>query len=149
MGILGEDGANKVTHAQQVISHVIYKNPWNYTQESQYDNEHFQMRNGYLCHPSRRLPSTRQRCQLTQVCHTAFTDCLPISENIDPWGTRTKPALNPAEGRQESRPEACPGAGPAGTGHARQARRHKHGSRARPGVHAAAVKSPGERDVPV
>lgn len=79
----------------------------------------------------------------------AFVDCLLISENIGRWVKRRNPALTPGDGRQESRPWACRGAGWVGSGHARQARRHKHESRARPGVHTAAVKSPGERDVPV
>lgn len=51
-------------------------------------------------------------------------------------------------GQAGEQPRGLPGSRP-GRGHARQARRHRHGSPARPSVDAAAVKSPGERDVPV
>lgn len=62
-----------------------------------------------------------------------------------PVGKRRSRSRSPRRaGGQEGRPEACPG-----PGRAPQARRHKRGARARPSLHAAAVKSPGERDVPV
>lgn len=85
------------------------KKTLNYTQDNQPDNEHCPIRNGYLGYPSGGLGSTWPRCQLTQGCQRAFTDCLPISENSGRWGRRRKPAPSSAEGRRgELRPAGEP-----------------------------------------